>query len=206
MMAKWSMWPSLATWRRARTTETRDWTVFRTWHWKSWLPTNRQRRGRNMKWGNMHTSTLNGWVLAVNRVFFYSLTLLPFQYINALKDELATIGSRKKFKIVHWLISSRNVGAFMIKSEFFSAISIIIAPKKEHWYAAYANEDGRSKYGTRDRTPGTSDGPIPTYIRCRDDYCANNCSLCQAAKNCICFLHKRSSAIPTIEEDLGDLV
>lgn len=142
----------------------------------------------------------------------YQLLSVLFQYIRALKDELASLGPNKKFKIVHWLISSRNVNAFMIKSEFFPAISIIIAPKKEHWYAAYATEDGRSKYGTRNRiTSGTSgQSPAPTYIRCRDDYCANNCRSCQTAKNCICFLHKRASTcIPTTideEEDLGDLV
>ena len=116
------------------------------------------------------------------------------------------MGPSKKFKIVHWLIDSRNVGAFMIKGEFFPAISIIIAPKKEHWYAAFATENGRSKYGTRSRTLAEEDkGQVPTYIRCRDDYCANNCQLCQRAQNCICFLHKRQS-IPTIEEEAEDLV
>lgn len=126
-----------------------------------------------------------------------------------LKDELASLGPNRKFKIVHWLISSRNVNAFMIKSEFFPAISIIIAPKKEHWYAAYPTDDGRSKYGTRNRTPGSVGelDPVPTYIRCRSDYCANNCNLCQTAQNCICYLdNKRRSNIPTIDEDVEDLV
>lgn len=130
------------------------------------------------------------------------------QYIKSLKDELASLGPDKKFKIVHWLISSRNVAAFMIKSEFFPAISIIIAPKKEHWYAAYASDDSRSKYGTRNRTPNVNgDGQeVPTYIRCRGDYCANNCKLCQSAQNCICFLDKRRSVVATIDEELEDLV
>lgn len=110
--------------------------------------------------------------------------------------------------IVHWLISSKNVRAFMIKSEFFPAISIIIAPNKEHWYAAYATDEGRSKYGTKARSPGSEViNHLPTYLRCREDFCANNCLSCQSAPDYVCLCNnRRMSRVPTIEEDLEDLV
>lgn len=133
---------------------------------------------------------------------------ISLQYIKTLRDELDSLEPNQRFKIVHWLISSRNVNAFIIKDEFFPAISIIIAPQKEHWYAAY---DGRSKYGTKNRTSSEDQGPvpIPTYLKCRADYCANNCTLCQKAQICICnqLRQRSSSSFPTIEEnELEDLV
>lgn len=127
-----------------------------------------------------------------------------------MKDELASLGPNKKFKIVHWLISSKNVRAFMIKSEFFPAISIIIAPKKEHWYAAYSTEERRSKYGTRTRSTGSVNDHVPTYRQCRKDFCANNCVICMSAPDykCLCNNLRKGPNVSTVEEeeDLGDLV